>query len=62
LLRGEFIDEIDTFIRKVDRKAVELVYCQRKMEKPDRYDQYEWEKIVDQEADILAWFIDVFTN
>jgi len=57
-----FNDEIDTFIRKVDRKAVELVYCQRKMEKPDRYDQYEWGKIVDQEADILTWFTDVFTN
>jgi hypothetical protein len=53
-----FGEEIENYCRELYVKAVELLSIQHKMERPEKYDNDQWFKIVDKETDRILWFND----
>lgn len=51
-------EEIESYLHDVYRKAALLRTLAVKTERPDHYDQQQWERIVDEETECILWFSD----
>ncbi|MEW6076564.1 MAG: hypothetical protein AB1724_02000 [Thermodesulfobacteriota bacterium] len=51
-----FDEDLDQYLLHVYRQAVRLRGLQGRMEQPERYNNEQWSKIVDDETDLILWF------
>jgi hypothetical protein len=51
-----FDEELDQYLRHVYRQAIRLRGLQTRMKRPERYNNEQWSKTVDDETELILWF------